>query len=117
MREKEERKKEKRKIESERERGRERGERGSSSRDEIISIARGIVERGGEKEENKREREREKKFFSRLNNFRRERDRGKKGRLLLPPLLVEREGGSATWPLTCHFRASLKHKNDGQKKL
>ena len=68
MREKEERKREKRKMESERERGRERGERGSSSRDGIISVAKGIVERGGEKEENKRGRE----------GGRRERENGRK---------------------------------------
>ena len=46
-------------MESERERGREGGERGSSSCNRIISVVRGIVERGGEKEE-KRIREREK---------------------------------------------------------
>ena len=56
-------------MESERERGRERGERGSSSRDGIISVARGIVERGGENEENKRGRE----------GRRRERENGRKG--------------------------------------
>ena len=70
MREKEERMREKRKMESEWERGRERGERGrlsssrlfghdgkgSSSHDGIISVARGIVERGEEKEEKEIER-------------------------------------------------------------
>ena len=28
-----------------------------------------------------------------------------------------RRGTEVTWQVTCHFRASLKHKDDGQKKI